>query len=129
MTTSIEQRVARGVKYLDAVMPDWFEPHHIDVDQLHMSDTCNCVLGQIVGRTISPDDPGKVFGYYEVVDNAGERYSQDHPQLVPLVMTHNQAVRRGFHLTMRESDLSSEWRQLTETWRRVILARRQEGTS
>jgi hypothetical protein len=45
--TTIALRVASGAIYLDSKMPDWHE--RINVSQLDMHSTSNCVLGQLFG--------------------------------------------------------------------------------
>lgn len=45
-TTEVQRRVARGAEILDRKYgPEWRDK--IDTGSLEMSDTCNCVLGQL----------------------------------------------------------------------------------
>lgn len=41
------ERVARGIKWLDAERPDWRE--RIPLSQLRVSDPCKCILGWVYG--------------------------------------------------------------------------------
>lgn len=46
---SLSTRVRRGVALLDEKVPGWH--NRIDVDELDLTDTCHCVLGQITGQS------------------------------------------------------------------------------
>ncbi|QLQ37967.1 hypothetical protein [Micromonospora robiginosa] len=55
----LQDRVARGVVWLDANLPDWWKTDRPDrgdnggpirVDELSMSHNCYCVLGQLLGN-------------------------------------------------------------------------------
>lgn len=45
MTNSLDERVAEGLKHLDANHPDWYG--EIDLDELEMQREDRCILGQL----------------------------------------------------------------------------------
>jgi hypothetical protein len=45
--TAVEERVARGADWLDAVYPEWWTK--IDLGRLDLGNSCRCVLGQLFG--------------------------------------------------------------------------------
>ena len=72
--------VARGVALLDERLPGWDE--EIDVDNLKLSDSCGCVLGQLFGhydkgrRVLGlSDDDAKHLGFYKYGATRWERLS------------------------------------------------------
>lgn len=53
--TIVEQRVARGMAWLDANVVGW--ERSIDLATLDMRDGCNCVLGQTLRDLAKADEP------------------------------------------------------------------------
>lgn len=49
-TTSIDERVARGIALLDAQEPGWREK--VNADYLDMGTCHNCIFGQVYGNVI-----------------------------------------------------------------------------
>ena len=45
--TDVEQKVGKGVTYLDEHIPGWRD--QVDGDRLDMQNACDCVLGQLLG--------------------------------------------------------------------------------
>lgn len=105
MTSTIPDRVAAGVAWLDANAPDWLD--RIDLDELQMDDCCRCMLGQVF------DD------YWKSPLLAGDiaKGSSDLPSAVPL----------GFqsqHVDLNSEAADAEYESLAAEWRRVIAERR-----
>lgn len=96
----IEERVARGVGWLDANRTDWWDA--IDLNWFILSSPCRCVLGQLYG---------------DYMDS-------------PLVEEHGDeaGVERGFNAGGGEwKDATfAEFEALEREWRRVIAERRAE---
>lgn len=42
-----DERVARGVRFLDAVKPDWRKSVNLDI--LNLESPCRCIIGQVFG--------------------------------------------------------------------------------
>lgn len=100
--TSISERVARGVEWLDVNRPGWVDA--IDLERLLLSSPCDCVLGQIDGNyftVIWSDDPnrpdGKACGF-----NARDAYDCG-----------------------GDDAQQAECHELEDEWRRVITSRRE----
>lgn len=51
--STITERTERGAALLDARRPGWWQ--RIDLDRLDLSDTCDCVAGQISGGVYITD--------------------------------------------------------------------------
>ena len=47
ITTTLSQRVERGIAHLDQHWPGW--ERHIDLGSLDIKSSCNCVIGQLCG--------------------------------------------------------------------------------
>ena len=96
--STISERVARGVAWLDGVLPDWWRM--VDLGQLVLSSPCRCVLGQLYGDYM--DSP--------LVDEHGDEAGVD----------------RGFNASGAEwtDQTYSEFEALEREWRRVITERR-----
>jgi hypothetical protein len=89
VTVSIAERVAAGVAWLDAEVPDWWRD--IRLDRLEMASCTRCVLGQ-------------VFGEY------GD---------APLGDLFEQPLRLGFNVSLANDfrefgELTAEWRRVIE---------------
>lgn len=96
---TVEQRVANGVEWLDERWPEWVRA--INLDDLDLADSCNCVLGQRRGD------------FDEALD------SED--------MSLDDAVRNGFYAG-HPSQNRDAYVALNAMWRRVIEARREAAT-
>jgi hypothetical protein len=59
---SAEERVARGVAFLDEHAPGWRDK--VEINDLRMQDSCRCVLGQV----FNDEDGGESRGYYWASD-------------------------------------------------------------
>lgn len=100
----IATRVAAGAAVLDIAAPGWDDK--INVDQLDLSDTCNCVLGQLA------DDYDIGIG----------KLSLENPQAVALGFLDIQDTQDGHRFDWDSRDRS--YRKLTAAWRKLIEARR-----
>lgn len=111
--STIEERVARGAAWLDDVLPDWWKTHEIDLDSLDMSDSCQCVIGQLYPLPVGEDDPDDGLGGF---DRAVERTWFD--------LTYPAARERGLLAVGGVAERPVEYLQLGDEWRRVITERR-----
>lgn len=111
------ERIEAGAAWLDRTDPTWID--RVDLDRLNLADSCGCVMGQIVSRYDA--------SYFTVV--AGENYPVPHLKAQAprgtkrFVMSHAQAVARGFHISGTNEN-GMEWIRLTTAWRKAIRARR-----
>lgn len=98
MVNSLDERVAEGLKHLDANHPDWYS--RIDLDELEMQQEDRCILGQL----------GTGFWSYLYNNFHGMSWAVDH----------------GFTLSGAEYDqLGSEgYENLGSLWETGILIRR-----
>ncbi len=55
-TRTVRQRVARGVAYLDKTQPGWFKK--INLKNFEISNTCQCIIGQVFKRHKPTDTNG-----------------------------------------------------------------------
>lgn len=107
--SSISERVAAGVEWLDGVLPNWWKTLSIDPSEFSMSDGCHCVIGQL-----NPDGD-----YNDAIDYHW------------LDLDDQTAIARGFHhegqvLKYEDYDgLFAEYAALTDEWTRVITSRRE----
>lgn len=73
---TVESRVARGAAWLDQVVPGW--ERKIDLSRLDLADSCQCILGQVVGVVKDINVPeeledlgyGYMSGYDAIMDTA-----------------------------------------------------------
>lgn len=108
----IENRVARGVDWLDENVPDWAE--RVEVKTLEMASPCRCVLGQVFSAANTYDKThhiGDPTGYDLGLDLA---YDQD-----PVEFTSKWAEDRGF-----DGETDAEFAALGIAWTKAIEARR-----
>jgi hypothetical protein len=106
MNATVAERVAKGVKWLDANAPGW--DLNIDLNRFDLGSGCGCVLGQ-------------TFGRYE---GAPLFIGEDCPW--PLGKRDHVAVANGFFadpFSDDDSDGSDDWADLEDEWWRVIKAR------
>lgn len=117
----LQQRVDRGVEWLDANIPDWWKADRpnrggpwsnggpIDLDELSMQHPCYCVLGHLLGnyyRAEIATDDAVACGFDTAAGAAlAEPFSDDEADGI-------EAAMRG------------EFEALTELWARTIEARR-----
>lgn len=103
MTTTIEQRVAKGATWLDTVRPGWRDA--IDSDALDMADACGCVCGHVFGQ-MTDAHTWAVNGYEYAVDTFADSttWARDHGFTVPGMMREQQ----------------SKWLELERAWLGVI---------
>lgn len=94
---SIQDRVQHGAALLDQHRPEWWKI--INLDELRMDNTCNCVLGQCYGTF----DQGKLALDLDIARP-----------------THQDAAH-GF-----EYYAPGDYRRLQNEWVRVITERRQQ---
>lgn len=100
---SAKRRVARGVKFLDAVDPDWF--NRIDTETLNLNNINHCVVAQITG--LEYDAGLKVL-------SIGKR----------------RGVWYGFDAVTYDAYMfSAPWNELRTAWIRAIRTRRDEQMS
>ncbi|MEV4197046.1 hypothetical protein [Micromonospora globbae] len=115
MTTSeLQERVDRGVAWLDSRIPNWWRtdrPDHgdnggpINLDELVMSHNCYCVLGQLIGNYYRADltiDQAVAYGFDASVG----------------------AYYRGTDTVEVGEAMADEFDALRELWIRVIEQRR-----
>jgi hypothetical protein len=101
--STIAERVAAGVSWLDWKLPGWWESHRIDLDLFDMTGDCRCVVGQL-----SPH-----HHYGKAVSRSW------------LDLDEEMATEFGFWAGVAEfSDNVAHYRALEAEWRRVIEARR-----
>lgn len=96
----IEERVRAGAAWLDASGPEGWAGQ-IDLPELDILNTRKCVLGQLYGEE-ADGEPGYWYALY---------------YMLPSYATSREM---GF------SGTDQEMQALTEAWRRLILARREE---
>lgn len=105
---SIVERVQAGAEWLDEHAPGWAQ--RIDLFLLSLTNTCDCILGQ-------------VFGDYHKVVSPGVG-SPD----VPLIASGREAARLGMFVDgwiLKGSDVGyREYYALEAEWRRLIESRR-----
>lgn len=65
-----KQRVARGVRYLDALDPGWF--NKVDLDRLEMRSGRDCVLAQVTGESFN-----RAAARHGLSERQGVRYGFD----------------------------------------------------
>lgn len=102
--STIEERVARGVEWLDCRIPDWWQTHTFNLDRFALADGCRCVVGQLAPA----GDYGEaiLWRWFDLTDDL--------------------AFHLGFYAgEPGESDgIDADYRALEAEWRRVITARR-----
>lgn len=132
---TIEQRVAAGAAWLDRTRPGWVD--EVDLDRLEMTECKSCVLGQIVvkerdivieateNNIYAEELEEMIVGYDSLVEATREELAllRQIDDLERLVMTHVEAEARGFHTGGTYDAANPEWQDLTDEWRRVIVAR------
>lgn len=108
----LQDRVDRGVKWLDANLPGWWKTDRPDrgedggpirVDELQMSHNCYCVLGQLLGNYYRAEisiDQAVEFGF----DSSVGSLARD--------------------VTEVDEAMADEFDALRELWTRVIDQRR-----
>lgn len=94
--STIAERVAAGATFLDEREPGWWR--RIDVDRLSISDSCNCILGQLAGGFGDGMDQYDVWSAGGIAD-----------------------VDMGFYWGIVPDDIDD----LTFEWRRLITERRE----
>lgn len=99
MTATIEERVARGVEYMDTYAPEGWRDM-IDLNALSIISTDQCVWGQVFRDPCSymPGYGLHKDAFYRNTD--GKLFTWDY----------------GFNAT------DGEWTELDEEWRRVLSA-------
>ena len=102
---SIQERVQRGATLLDRHRPEWWKI--INLDELRMHNTCNCVLGQCYGA----------FNQGKLALELTKRASDD--------------ADNGFEANEKDGyqNLQNEYQNLQNEWVRVITERRQQETA
>jgi cytochrome P450 len=94
--STISERVARGVAWLDENRPAW--DREIDLGRLVLSSPCRCVLGQLYGDYSDAPIDARLDGY---------------------------DVQRGFNSSGRTyGERDNDFDALEAEWRRVITERR-----
>jgi hypothetical protein len=93
-TPSAESRVAKGVVWLDARMPEWRT--NVSLPDFNIRNSCNCVLGQL-------------FGNFDYVLNND-------------VLRESEAVAFGFDADPYAHIFEDEWVTLQAEWTRVLEA-------
>lgn len=102
--STIAERVAAGVAWLDWKLPDWWRDTRIDLSAFDMSEDCRCVVGQL-----SPQ------GHY---GNAVATHWLD--------LDEEMATELGFWAGVALfPDNRTDYRALENEWRRVIEQRRE----
>ena len=115
----LQQRVDRGVEWLDRNIPDWWKADRpsqgfdkggaIDLDALSMQHPCYCVLGHLLGnyyRAGISVDEAVACGFDTAAGAAvADQPGDDEPD--------------GIEAAMRD-----EFEALTELWSRIIEGRR-----
>lgn len=103
-TYEMDLAVARGAAMFDAILPDWAE--EIDVSRLNMSDSCNCIGGQLCGVE------GHAFGYEDLADS----FRDSSGLLASYGFCLPPSSPTGFSYWHRQS----EWEKLTRLWKQEI---------
>lgn len=111
MNDTIEPRVALGVALLDKTLADWDE--RIDLEQLNLRDTCDCILGQEFYS--HPDAEFDAFGNSPFDIGLRELFADERNP-------GRAAIAHGFDAADALS--LTEYDELTAEWIRVIEARR-----
>jgi hypothetical protein len=120
MTDTIETRVAQGVALLDEKLPGWDE--RIDLDNLELDNTCNCILGQEFCHhpDVDMEDDGNDEGW-----PAASPFDIGVRELFDAVrFTNPEHAARSHGFDASSPSMPGEFDTLTAEWKRVILARR-----
>jgi hypothetical protein len=133
---TIDERIDRGVAYLDQHKPDWLDT--IRLDFLELDSECNCVLGQVVGgghtywdvtmthQTLKDFRDATPWPDIRPQDRMRGAVELGFPRLI----TQREAVRMGFHTADNDHGGlalgESPWRRLTSAWKRRITQLREE---
>lgn len=103
-TTSIDERVARGVALLDEKESGWREK--VDADRLDMGTCNNCIFGQVYGNiAIGLRKMGLVDGDLKFI-----AYDEDDPGFQHGILT----------LNMGNYDPAGDFSLLTDAWKRAL---------
>jgi hypothetical protein len=112
--SEITERVERGAALLDEKRPGWWRD--IDLDMLDVRSRCGCVIGQLGGLTKAAD---RGLSYQIVSDRLGVGYYDEIPMGFEA---------EGTRPPYGEMELlAAEYAALTEAWRVLILARREQA--
>ena len=108
--SSVQARVALGVKWLDRNKPDWHK--HVVIKRLDMGEACSCVLGQVFAK----DAKNVPDGFDHVMMNL----------LPPQLDSEKWSVRHGFDYQPLKSRWNAieDYEALAAEWTRVIKERR-----
>lgn len=104
MNDGMQERVDRGVQFLDAVVPDWRDL--IDLKHLDFSDPAFCVLGQVFRDPDSYYGSGWAFGSTEL------EIFEEEAQLLDGDPYDDNRIEYGFdveHGDITYADLQNEW--------------------
>lgn len=116
--TTIAERVAAGVAWLDQNRPGWVQ--RINLDTLDLGDPCQCVLGQ----EFTVEARGDLATPYEIGRQALLRSTND--EAATLV-----SAGLGFHamadIIGPATETDPEYVRLTTAWRDLIAQRRSLG--
>lgn len=118
--STIQERVAAGVKFLDRNHPKWI--NEVDLSRFNIEDECNCVLGQIVSNYDTDKDFCDIT--YEPDDDWGiDQVKRHAPRgTKSLVMSLDGAQQMGFEANF-DRGITSDYEQLQREWKKVIKAR------
>ena len=109
--TILDERIDKGVAWLNANVPDWLD--RIDLDRLDLASGCRCVLGQLFAHVV--DELGTEDGFTAVW--------QSDSTLVPH-LTSKETETHGFDLATNDEGYMA----LTEAWHDRIEALRETRT-
>lgn len=91
--TTIQERVQKGIEFLNEARPGWID--EIDLDRLYLGSPCNCILGQLFERYTYGLDQCKLAIY-------------DGDNL-------------GFDVPIEEEQTTIDYDSLTKAWRQAII--------
>ena len=116
----IQERVQRGIEWLDANVPGWVS--RVEVKQFDITSACSCVLGQVFQESaVDVGYPKGFGGYWYVIDSGMDGVI---PVMRPVAL---EPWRYGFDsLSMIEGE-NADFKLLQEEWEKQIQKRKENG--
>jgi hypothetical protein len=130
---SVQERVARGARWLDGVRPGWRDA--LELRRLDIHSNVNCVLGQVFAEEAAAHPfrypSGFSYAAMEVIPTAGSDVAEADWCLAhgftdwPLVGSSHEELLVAVH----EIRTPAERAELVDEWRRIIHVPRDECAS
>jgi hypothetical protein len=121
---SVQERVARGVRWLDGVRPGWRDA--LELSRLSLASGHDCVLGQVFAEEAAASRSLRPCGYSyakrELVPDAAPDWAAIHGFIVGLEWLMEEALVSGDIVAMCEAEQAA----LEDEWCRVIHIPRED---